>query len=190
MLIYLDANIVQYIADYEAFIFGTTPVPNNLKSGQFGEELQALRVLIEFALEIETLEVANRWEVAAPVHLMKELQSGKPTDNQRDAYSLLKRAWADSNLHDRVKVSEAEITSIERSLDALNLKHCADRKHLAEAITLQASWFLTCDKDILCKTRVYPKDIGVVEGVRVARPSECFQVLSANPALGWSEHRW
>ena len=137
---------------------------------------------------IEQLEVANRWEVAAPTHLVKELLSGRPTPDQRRAYSILLQAWCDSDWPEYTSASEAEVTSIERSLRSLNLRDDADRWHLAEAIALEASWFLTNDSDIIDKTRPEPNVIGIIRGVRVARPSECLRVLSANPVGGWSEH--
>jgi hypothetical protein len=68
------------------------------------------------------------------------------------------------------------------------LKQAADRRHLAEAVVLKASWFLTNDNDIITKTRLWNKD-GIVEGVRVVRPSECFLMMSHNPTMGWAEHR-
>lgn len=188
MLIYLDANIVQYIADHDDFIFGEVLVPPT-KSGLLWEELKALRALIGFELQIEQLEVANMWHVAAPGHLMKELLSGEPTDNQRKVYSVLLKAWSDSDWHDYIKPSAEQVRLNDEALRVLKLKQAADRRHLAEAIALKASWFLTNDKDIIKKTRSQQKNVGVIEGVRVARPSECFRIMFANPSIGWSEHR-
>lgn len=188
MLIYLDANIVQYIADHEDFIFGEAVLPQT-KSGLLWKELKALRALIQFELEIEQLEVANMWEVAAPAHLMKELLAGIPTDTQRKVYSLLREAWSDSDWADYIGWSDAWVRLSDASLGVLNMKQAADRRHLAEAVALRASWFLTNDKDIITKTRLRHKDVGIVEGVRVARPSECLRIMSANPSIGWSEHR-
>jgi len=54
----------------------------------------------------------------------------------------------------------------------LNLNGVKDRRHLAQAIALNASWFLTNDNDIIlkCKEQMLP--------VRVARPSECLDEIS------------
>jgi hypothetical protein len=188
MLIYCDANILQYIADHEDFVFGEMIVPQT-KSALLYRELKALRALIEFELEIEQLEVANMWHVAAPIHLMKELHSGKPTDIQQEVYSILLQAWFDSDWQDRIRASEEKVRSIDESLCILNLRHAADRRHLAEAIALEASWFLTNDKDIIKKTRLESSRVGEIEGVRVALPSECLRIMSANPILGWSEDK-
>jgi hypothetical protein len=189
MLIYLDANIVQYIADHEDFVFGETIVPQT-KSGLLYRELKALRALIEFELKIEQLEVANMWYVAAPNHLLKELYSGKPTDTQQQIYSTLLNAWSDSDLQDYIKSSEEKVDQFDESLRVLNLKQDADRRHLAEAIALEASWFLTNDKDIINKTRLEINKVGVIQGMRIARPSECLRIMSADPSLGWSEHKY
>jgi hypothetical protein len=81
MLIYLDANIVQYFADYNKFIFGNDPLASRIKA-KVVKELIALRELIELALEIESRDFDNRFDIAAPKHLLKELFAGKPTDNQ------------------------------------------------------------------------------------------------------------
>jgi hypothetical protein len=187
MLIYLDTNIVQYIADHEEFIFGAVVVPQT-KSGLLWKELKALRALIQFELEIEQLEVGNMWQVAAPAHLMKELLAGKPTNNQRRVYSLLREAWFDSDWRDYICWSHDQVALINASLGVLNIKQYADRRHIAEAIALRASWFLTNDKDIIKKTRRRKNEIGTIEGVRVARPSECLRIMSDNPSIGWSEH--
>src|SRR5689334_3258512 len=102
MLIYLDANIVQYIADHEDFVLGEA-IASRTKSGLLYRELKALRALIEFELEIEHLENANMWHVAAPAHLMKELYSGKPTDMQQQVYSTLLQAWSSSEWQDYIR---------------------------------------------------------------------------------------
>jgi hypothetical protein len=189
MLIYFDANIVQYIADHEDFVFGGAIVPQT-KSGLLYRELKALRALIEFELEIEQLEVANMWHVAAPDHLLKELHSGKPTDTQQQIYSTLLQAWSDSGWRDYIGSTDEKVRQIDESLRVLNLKQDADRRHLAEAIALEASWFLTNDKDIIKKTRSEVNKVGVIQGMRIARPSECLTIMSADPSLGWSEHKY
>jgi hypothetical protein len=188
MLIYLDANIVQYIADHDDFLFGISEVPKT-DSEPLLSELKALRALIQFELEIEQLSVDNIWDVAAPAHLMYELLSGRPSDNQRKVYSMLLRTWTESDWQQQSSTSWETVNRIEESLRYLNLRHIADRRHLAEAIALEASWFLTNDKEIIRKTRSEPNAIGIIQGMRIARPSDCFQAMHANPVLGWAENR-
>lgn len=171
MLIYLDANIVQYCADYENFIFADdTTLPTS--DTQLLRELEALRKFVELE------QLGEGWEVAAPTHLIRELLKGKPTPNQRRVYGILLQAWHDSAWQESVEANEEKIASIERSLFPLNLKDAADRRHLAEAITLEASWFLTNDSNIISRTRREAESIGSVRKVLVARPSECIQDLS------------
>src|SRR3972149_10640051 len=115
MLIYLDANIVQYCADYERFILGddTTPPTSDAK---LLKELEALRTLFELE------QLGQGWEVPAPTHLIKELLRGKPTPNQQNTYDILLRAWQDSASQEFVETNEEKITSIERSLHPLKFK--------------------------------------------------------------------
>ena len=167
----------------EDFIFreGVTPSVNNAR---LVKELVALRGLVGLALEIEQMEVANRWHFAAPAHLVRELLSGKPTAEQRSVYSILVQAWNDSEWRELVEASDERISIIEKSLRSLSLKDTADRWHLAEAIAMGTSWFLTNDKDIIKRTREELIAVGVVQGVRVARPSECIECLSFDPVFG------
>ena len=194
MLIYLDANIVQYCADYGDFIFGHDPLPSGV-SAQMRRELVALQRLVEIELELEQLDSENIWHIAAPAHLMKELLAGRPTGNQRDAYSALLQAWRDFGWHEHAETYEERILSIEVSLRALGLRDVADRWHLAEAIAWGASWFLTNDKDIIDKTCPKPvqvqgkvigiaQSVGIVQGVYVARPSEFIKRVSFDPVFG------
>jgi predicted nucleic acid-binding protein len=165
MLIYLDANIVQYYADFEIFIFGddTTPPTSDIK---LLKELKALQTLVELE------QFGEGWEVAAPTHLIKELLKGQPTKDQQRIYGLLLRAWQDSEWQELVEANEEKIATIERSLRPLRLKDKSDRWHLAEAIALEASWFLTNDRNIIDRTRQNAEAVGNVQGVHVARPSE------------------
>ncbi|MFH1484744.1 MAG: hypothetical protein ABIH46_01615 [Chloroflexota bacterium] len=194
MLIYLDANIVQYCADYDDFIFGNAPLPPGIQA-RVRKELVALRELIEIELELEYWDFQNRWDIAAPSHLIKELFAGEPTKNQKSVYSLLMEAWNDLEQSERRESNEDETLSIEKLLRPLKLKHAADRRHLAEAIALRATWFLTNDRDIIEKTRPKPAQVGnkvigimpstgIVHGVRVARPSECVVRMSLHPVWG------
>jgi hypothetical protein len=61
----------------------------------------------------------------------------------------------------------------------INLKS-ADRRHLAEAIALGAIWFLTNDKRLIKRTRSKKSqnEISIIQGVFIAKPSECFEELS------------
>ncbi len=164
MLIYLDANLVQYCADHSDFIFGESDTCEQVDSN-LEKELSALRRLVE-------LEQLGDWSFAAPRHLLEELRAGKPTEEQKETYKTLEEAWSDSAWLDDDRPREDMISSIEQSLGVLKLKQASDRRHLAEAIALNASWFLTNDKEIVKKIK------GEVQGVRVCRPSECLQEIS------------
>jgi len=69
--------------------------------------------------------------------------------------------------------------SIEQSLSVLKLRHAPDRSHLAEALALNASWFLTNnnDKELINKANG-AKVKGVQRGMQVCRPSECLPGIS------------
>jgi len=171
MLIYLDANLAQYCADYEDFIFGRSDVPP-VNQPKLLRELEALQQIV--ALE----QLGEGWHVAAPKHLMQELVC-EPTDNQRRVYSILLQAWQEAAQQEAHDLDEETITQIEQSLRPLQLKD-KDRRHLAEAIALGAVWFLTNDKGLINHTR--PRKcrnrICSVQGVYVARPSECIPEIS------------
>lgn len=171
MLIYLDANIVEYCAVYGDFIYGerkTAPT----REAKLLKELESLRRLFELE------QLGEGWDVAAPTHLMKELLSGEPELQLQEVYAILLDAWKDATWRETVEAGEQKIISIERSLRTLNIKGVADRRHLAEAIALGASWLLTNDRKFINRTRPKPEVIGSVQGVRVARPSECIQHIS------------
>jgi len=108
-------------------------------------ELVALRKLID-------LEQLGRWELAAPPCLVVELHSGKPTPKQRRTYSVLQEAWRDGLWSREFQLSEEQVPTIEQSLANLGLKHASDKRHLATAIALNASWFLTNDKEVIRKS--------------------------------------
>jgi len=171
MLVYLDANIVQYCADHEDFIFGDDTIPRT-RDTKLLKELEALRTFVELE------RIGEGWEIAAPTHLIKELLKGKPTPNQRRVYGILLQAWQDSAWQEFVEANEEKIASVERSLRPLKFKDTADRWHLAEAIALEASWFLTNDRNIISRTRRKATSMGNIQGVRVARPSECIEDIS------------
>jgi len=136
MLIYLDANIVQYCADYEDFIFGDDDAALTNDS-KLLRELKALRTLVQFE------QLGQGWEFAAPARLIRELRGGRPTPDQRSVCDTLLRAWQDSPSQDSTDANDERTSFIERSLCPLRLKDAADRWHLAESIALHASWFLT-----------------------------------------------
>lgn len=170
MLIYLDTMIVQYCADYEDFIFGEAR-KNPANEPKLAGEFVSLRQLIK-------LEQFGDWTFAAPSHLMNELLAGKPKFNQRLVYHILLKAWLDSAWNEFYESGEDDVLSIYESLRSLKLKGAADQRHLAEAIALNASWFLTNDGEVIRKTRTRGQRIGQVCKVRVARPSECFEEIS------------
>lgn len=171
MLIYLDANLAQYCADYEDFIFGGSDVPP-VNEPKLLREIKALQQIRELE------QLGEGWHVPAPKHLMKELFC-RPTHNQRRVYSILPQVWEEAGQQEANVVDEETITQIEKSLHLLKLKD-KDRRHLAEAIALGAVWFLTNDESLINHTR--PKNnkkvICKVQGVYVARPSECIQEIS------------
>ena len=162
MLVYLDTMILQYCIDYAEFVFGeisgkTHECPTsdlNLK-----QELWALRQLIYYD------QMANLVYACSP-ELLRELKAAKPNESQRKLCSFLEEAWKESGWSEAYPLESSEILRIENSLKHLNLRDPPDRRHLAEAIVLKASWFLTNDKDIIrkCKQRDLP--------LHVARPSE------------------
>ncbi len=168
MLIYLDTMIVQYTIDYEEYVFGEI-------SGYYGEcsvseptlkqELDALRQLI-------FLDQLGDWVYACTPHLWDELNAGQPTREQQESYPLLMKAWKESAWTEAFPLEEGEVSRVEDSLKILKLSHAADRRHLAEAIVLNASWFLTNDKEVIKKSK------GKNLPMRVARPSECLREIS------------
>jgi len=85
MLIYLDANVVQYCADNEDFIFGDNPA-SSINDGKLLRELTALRRLVQIE------QLGTGWAFAAPLHLMNELLAGIPRPNQRKVYNVLLQA--------------------------------------------------------------------------------------------------
>ena len=182
MLVYLDANVVQYCADYGDFIFrveGARRPPNS----KLKMELRALGEVIELAVRAEAQDLEHRWDVAAPRHLLDELLRGRPTAEQIDTYHALRDAWRDLGVEEYESPDVGAVNAIDHRLRSLNLQDPPDRRHLAEAVAMRATWFLTLDEDILEKTREVPRGPGMIEGVIVARPSElrasvCF---STNP---------
>jgi len=180
MLFYLDANIVQDCADDDDFIFGSGALPSGINA-KLKEELCALRKLVEIELQLEDVGFENRWDFAALRNLMKESLAGQPTENQQKVYSILRQVWNDFG-QEYPDPDTEQVAPIYHSLHYLNLKGSADRLHLAQAIAIGAAWFLTRDDDILKKTRPEPTKvrgrIGIIQGVRVALPSECVQRMS------------
>jgi hypothetical protein len=164
MLIYLDANIVQYCADEFDFVFGNADYPRT-NDPRLREELIAIRRLVD-------LEQLGNWEFAAPPHLLGELRAGKPTVRQRKTYKVLEDAWDESRWTGGESSTEGTISGIEKSLTVLKLKHAADRRHLAEALALGVSWFLTDDREVIRKTG------GAVRGMHVCRPTESLKEIS------------
>lgn len=156
MLIYLDAMLVQYVADYLDFIFQDiifeheVTCPTN--EPKLAAELQALR-------RLAFLEQFGHWDFAAPRHLITELLSGRPINSQREAYKVLSQAWEDSTWAESIEASKDKISSIEDLIFLLKLKDKADRHHLAEAMALEASWFLTNDTDIIKKVRQKQREL-------------------------------
>jgi hypothetical protein len=171
MVIYLDANLAQYYADYDDFIFGDSAAPSI--NEPLLTELKALRRILELE------QLGEAWHVAAPKHLMQELLYKPPSPKQGEVYSILLRAWQEVGQQEANQTSEENIAAIEHSLYPLRLKD-NDRRHLAEAIAMRAVWFLTNDRNLTNHTRPEKnkKVISMVQGVYVARPSECIPEIS------------
>ena len=168
MLIYLDTMIVQYCIDYWEYISGeitgnTDECPVN--EPRLKHELYALRQLI-FS------EQLGNWVYACTPHLWHELNAGNPTREQRKLYPLFMETWKESGWIEAFPLEETEVSRVEDSLKTLNLSHPADQRHLAEAIVLNASWFLTNDKEVIsrCKGKDLP--------LHVSRPSECLSEIT------------
>lgn len=182
MLIYLDANIVQYCADYGDFVFGregtVQPSNRNLKM-----ELRALGEVIELAVRAEVQDLDHRWDVAAPRHLLEELSRGNPSQEQLDTYRSLREAWQDLGIEEHGSPDIEVVNTVETRLRRLNLRDAPDRRHLAEAIAIGASWFITLDKDIIKKTRDEPSKPKKIEGVSVGRPSELRAKMTFDPVF-------
>ena len=177
MLIYLDANIVQYCAGWEA---KQRPDPELMI------ELQSLDEIIELATYAEVQDLDHRWDVAAPEHLLDELEQGRPTKGQLDTYRDLRKAWYNLGFEKHGTPDAETVERTQRRLARLKLKDPPDTLHLAEAVAMGAEWFLTYDKEVLKKTRNKnkPNEPGVIEGVTVGRPSELRARMTFDPVFG------
>jgi hypothetical protein len=164
MRMYLDANLTQYCADHGDFLFGDRQACKSTDP-KLVRQLVALRELI-------FLEQLGDWTFAAPRHLLAELRKGKPTPEQREAYRVLEVSWNEGGYLEGGAPSEEEIQAIEWSLHALQLRDAPDRRHLAEALALEASWFLTNDEEVLRKAG------GRIGLMRVSLPSDCVADIS------------
>jgi hypothetical protein len=172
MLIYLDANIVQYCAG------GLRP------DGKLEIELDALDEIIELASHAEVQDLDHRWDVAAPKHLLDELERGRPTPEQLRTYRSLREAWHDLGVEKHGSPDAEAVYRVQLRLARLNLKDPPDTLHLAEAVAMGAAWFLTLDKEILRKTRSKENEPGVIEGLTVGRPSELRARMIFDPVFG------
>lgn len=113
-----------------------------VRERKLAKEIRALRRLNE------TDQYAY-WEFAWSPRLERELLDGSRIDSQRESYQDLRNAWIESHgPFDERFTSEAN--SIERSLFSLGLED-GDRRHLAEAMALDADCFLTNDEAVIEK---------------------------------------
>ena len=174
MVIYLDSMIFQYIADNIDYILAIGGYLSedalDLNSPQTHDpkllgELRALGYLA--FLE----QLGNDWCFAATPHLLEELRSGRPTSGQTEFYDQLESTWQVSGWMEVFPYDPQELSSIDKTLLPLELSK-ADRLHLAFAIQLGATWFLTNDSEIIRKC--YNANLPI----RVRRPSECLDGLS------------
>ena len=177
MLIYLDANIVQYCAGWEA---------KQRSDPKLMIELQALDEIIELAAYAETQDLDHRWDVAAPEHLLDELERGRPTERQLRIYRSLRESWYLLGVEKHGTPDAETVDRVQRRLARLKLKDPPDTLHLAEAVAMGATWFLTYDKEVLKKTRNKnkPNEPGVIEGVTVGHPSEFRARMTFDPVFG------
>lgn len=153
MLIYLDTMLIQYISDYYDYIFqdlvSQEETSNPANEPKLAAELAALRRLV-------FIEQFFNWTVAAPSHLLGELLSGKPSQSQVETYRTLSLAWRDSSSYwgeGYIEPDEDKKYTIYLWLESLNLRDKPDRRNLAEAMALQASWFLTNDRNIIARVQ-------------------------------------
>jgi len=111
-----------------------------------------------------------------------------------NVYSTFRQVWKDFGQEYPDPEGE-QVIFIYHSLHYLKLKDSADRLHLAQTIAMEAAWFLTNDMDIIKKTRPEPakalgkaigirQNVGIIQGVRVALPSECADRLAFHPVWG------
>lgn len=181
MLIYLDANIVQYCADYYApgLMWATHPPDRKLDI-----ELHALSEIIELAYYAEVQDLDHRWDAAAPKHLLDELHRGRPSPDQLATYRFLRDAWHDLGIEKHGSPDAEAVDRAQRRLAGLELRDPPDTLHLAEAVAMGAAWLLTYDKDILSKTRNKANGPAVIEGVTVGCPSELRARMTFDPVFG------
>lgn len=162
MIIYLDSNIVRYSAAYDDYLLGMTDrVP--VDQPRLAREIKALRKLVE-------LDQLTDWEFACSPQLMKELFEGNPSADRKATYQLLVDAWEQSGNEVEGDL-EKKANQVESALHFLELDE-PDRRHLAEAIAIDASWLLTNDDKFVekCKSAKLP--------LRVAYVSECLTEVS------------
>ena len=178
MLIYLDTMIVQHISDYYDYIYqdisSEYEIPSPVSEPKLATELAALRRLV-------FIEQFFDWVVAAPTHLMDELLSGKPTPSQLETYKTLSQSWKDllNWENEGIEPDEEKILSIYHWLGSLNLRDKPDRRNLAEAIALQASWFLTNDKNIIKRVNQKREELmDITDDIALLNPD-----LNANQIL-------
>jgi len=168
MLIYLDANIVQYCADFNGYLFGDSrDCPVSQSHCWLRCELEALRELIE-------LDQHGHWDFAAPEELLHELYRGRPRPEQKKTYPILERATMAPQPDPR------RVDNVSASLIGLGLSR-ADRRHLASAVVMGASWFITCDQEIV--RRVARSLKGRIDSTYVAHPSSAVQEIRVGLSL-------
>ena len=110
--------------------------------------------------------------------LINELQR-KLTPDQQETIDTLIVSWEEYGCYEANRVNEEKVLSVELTLMELNIKS-ADRRHLAEAIAIGATWFLTNDNRLIKRTRSKKSqnNISIIQGVSIARPSECVEEIS------------
>lgn len=175
MLIYLDAMIVQYIADHIQYILHLDGYlsPEEVDSNQIPKSDPKYLLEIEALGRLAFLEqLGNDWCYAVTPHLLAEIHAGQPTPNQVEFYDVLTDSWNRSGWVEAFPLDDIEVERTERSLVPLGLRDPADRRHLAQATVLNAAWFLTNDSEVINKCRKAKLPL------RVCRPSECLEGMS------------
>ena len=176
MLIYLDSMIVQYIADYTEYILmlGGYLTKGDVDLSRLPTADPKLMTEIQALGRLAFLEqLGSDWQYAATPHLMGELMAGKPTPTQVRFYRHLESTWHASAWLDAFPLDSHRVSEVEMALLASLDLSGGDRLHVAQAVVLNASWFLTNDSAIIRKSQ------DAELPVRVCRPSACLEDISA-----------
>ncbi len=154
---------MRYAAAFDAYIVGMMDEPP-VDQPKLARELEAIRRFVE-------IDSLADWDFACSPRLTKELFEGNPSTRRKAVYKLLMDAWNESGNEFGPDFSE-KANRLESTLVPLGLDG-PDRRHLAEAIVIGASWLLTNDDKFVekCRTAKLP--------LKVAYVSECLNRISS-----------